>query len=394
MRRLMILPGACDALGGTLVTLSLLIQGFKQCGMGNALNVLVQANSVMHRYLQNAGQLDCLQLIQADDRASFLQRSLQWVEQQPVDHPLLLDNCVERPLLPTLLQAAFRLRSSDRPIYHFCHDLALSHNLVGYWLRKITFACLAPQAICNSQFTATHIRQLMPNIQGILYQPVDTSHFNSHTPHPIPPLLQPILDSGAKIILTPSRINQAGIINDKNLRALIPILVELKAQGHKFHSVVIGEDRSPAQRNSQELQELAAHAGVDDCFTILPPTFEIETYYRHADVVVTLAPREPFGRTVVEAIACGVPVIGSCTGGIGEILNQIAPEWAVAPQDACAAAAAIVRVTNTADTTAKLIQAMSWVQTRCSVAGYAQKLMEITGLTLPVRDLEVVQLMG
>lgn len=381
MRKLLILPGACDALGGTLVTLSLLIQGLKQCGMTEACRVLVQADSIMETYLRDAGQADCMQLISASTKQQFLQQALAWVNQQPTAHPLLLDNCVERPLLPALLKATPALRLSHRPIFHFCHDLALSHNYMGYLLRKLIFACLAPQAICNSQFTAQYIRALMPDIRGIMYQPVDTKRFHSNSSSVIPEPLQPILKSGAKMILTPSRINQARIINDKNLRALIPVLACLKQQDQHFHSVVIGEDRSPDQVNTKSLLIDAAMAGVGDRLTILPPVFAIEDYYRCADVVVTLAPREPFGRVVVEAISCGVPVIGSCTGGIGEILQHFAPEWTVDPDDPQAAAAAIMRVMADPQTSQHLLKGRQWVQSECSVTHYAQTMLNITGLS-------------
>jgi glycosyltransferase involved in cell wall biosynthesis len=119
----------------------------------------------------------------------------------------------------------------------------------------------------------------------------------------------------------------------------------------------------------------------------LPPSFAIEQYYKYADVMVTLAPREPFGRVVVEAIACGVPVVGSQTGGIGEILHHFAPEWTVDPNDPVAVAEAIVRITADPNTPNILAQGKSWVKTQCSVESYARRIMEITGIAPTVRTL-------
>lgn len=384
MGKLLILPGACDTLGGTLITLSLLIKGFEQCGVKEEFCILVHAGSIMEKYLHDAGQSTNLELIPARSKGEFLTRALQWVNDQPLDYPLLLDNCVERALLPSLLLASPKLRLSGRRVYHFYHDLALSHNHLGELLRKLIFKYLSPEAICNSQFTAESIcGRLISDIQGILYQPVDTERFNNRVDNIPPAPLQPIFKSGAKLILTPSRINQPKTVNDKNLRALIPVLASLKANGHFYHSVVIGEDKSPGKIYTQELLELAKNAGVADRFSVLPPTFVIEDYYKHASVVLTLAPREPFGRTVVEALACGVPVIGSNTGGIGEILSNFAPEWMVDPEDPKAAAEAIVRVTTDANTAQILEKARNWVHSECSVTNYAKKMMEITGIALP-----------
>lgn len=385
MRKLLVLPAQQNTLGGTTISLSHLIEGFEQCGAFEQLCVLVKSNSLMEQYLRQAGQASCMQLIQAQNSRQFVKDALQWVGEQPQDWPLLLENCVDPQVLPVVVLAAPVLRLSSRPVYHFFHDLAHSYNLVGNLARKFAFACLSPSAICNSQFTAKHIQHsLVPEIRGILYQPVNLGQFNQHPPCKPPPVeLQPILDSGARVMLTPSRITKPRMVNDKNLRALIPVLAQLKANGHHYHGVIIGEDASPDQTQTRALLEHAERLGVTDRFTILPPTFAIEDYYKYVDVVVTLAPREPFGRTVVEAIACGVPVVGSKTGGIGEILHNFAPEWTVDPNNPVAAAEAIVRIAADPNTPNILAQGRRWVETHCSRVNYAHKLMQLTGLAFP-----------
>ena len=385
MSKLLILPGACETLGGTLITLSMVIKGFEKLGASDCLRVLVKSGSAMESYLKETGQESFLQIIPADGQAQFLTRALRWVGEQPKDFPLLLDNCVMRKQLPVLLLSAPALRFSGRPIYHFFHDLALSKNHLGHLARKVTFSCLAPDAICNSRFTAGHIHHFANNIRGILYQPVDFERFCEHPPLEPPANLKPILSSGKRIMLTPSRINKPGIINNKNLQALLPVLAHLWATGQVYHAVIIGSDRSPNQENSRALLDTAKRLGLEDHFTILPPAFAIEDYYKCADVVVTLAPQEPFGRTVVEAIACNVPVVGSQTGGIGEILSNFAPQWMVDPVNVAATAETIVRVVNDPNTSNALAQGQSWVKAQCNLVNYAQRIMEITNI-VPARS--------
>lgn len=379
--KLIVIPAYGHALGGTNVSLLMLAMGFQRCHASEQLRVLVQKDSFLQKYFQNAGLESFVELIKADDSNQFLKSALQWVDQQPRDWPLLLDNCVWRSFLPILTLFSPKLRFSRRPVFHFCHDLALSDNYLGYIARKITFACLAPGVICNSKFTALHVKPLMPDIRGILYQPVDIEKFNSHADDEPPENLQPILNSGARVMLTPSRLNKPGIINDKNLRALIPVLANLKAMNQNYHGVVIGPDPSPDSIYTRYLLQSAASAGVADRFTVLPQTLNIEKYYKYASVVVTLAPREPFGRTVVEAIASGVPVIGSCTGGVNEILQHFAPEWTVDPQNPAAVAQAIVRVNSNSQTPEELSLGKAWVEKHCNVTTYALKMMELTGLS-------------
>lgn len=385
MRKLLILPGSCEGLGGTLVSLSMLLEGCKIHQMEERLCVLVRSGSPMEKYLRKFGQDYCLQAIPALSQVEFFKQAIQWVSKQPKDYPLLLDNCAYNYLLPTFLMLAPKLRLSGRSVYYFCHDLTRSNKVLGYVARKLIFSCLSPRAICNSSFTADNVRNLMPNIKGILYQPVNSKRFND-IPLEFPPLeLQKILQSKSRIILTPSRINsiENGKNGDKNLRGLIPVLAHLKVMGYEYHQVIIGEDDSPDKSNSHKLLKLAEEFGVSDRFTILPATVTIEEYYKCADLIVTLAPREAFGRTVIEGLACGVPVIGSKTGGIGEIMSNFAPEWMVDPEDPKAAAETIVRVSTDANTVKVLEKARDWVHSECSVTSYAKKMMEITGIALP-----------
>lgn len=382
MRKLIVLPGACSSLGGTTVSILSLIKGFEQCSAAEQLCVLVQADSLLDTYLQQAGKEFCLQPIPSASESQFIKLALEWVNRQPQDWCLLMDNCATRLTLPAIASAAFKLRLSGRPVYYFFHDLSRSYSLLGNLARKLTFACLASNAICNSQYTARHIRSsLVSKIQAILHEPLDPQQFHQLPRNSRPPEnLQPILRSGARILLTPSRITKAGQMNDKNLRSLLPVLAQLKQMGYDYHGVLIGQDSSPGQSETQVLLELANSLGVADRFTVLPPTFAIEEYYKYADLVVTLSPREPFGRTVVEAIACGVPVVGSNTGGISEILSNFAPEWTVDPEDAIAAAQAIIRTATDPQTPNIIAQGQRWIEANCSMVSNARQLMAIAGL--------------
>jgi glycosyltransferase involved in cell wall biosynthesis len=64
--------------------------------------------------------------------------------------------------------------------------------------------------------------------------------------------------------------------------------------------------------------QVAADAGVeqDVKFVGQRDRGELRYYYSAADVFVTMPWYEPFGITPVEAMACGVPVIGARVGGV------------------------------------------------------------------------------
>ncbi|WP_019503576.1 glycosyltransferase family 4 protein [Pleurocapsa sp. PCC 7319] len=386
MEKLIILPSWCESLGGMTVSLSMTIAGFDKLQSLDRISVLVKANSLLENYLQHQGQGDCLQPIVATDGAQFYERALKWVAQQPRDYPLLIENCTTLYLLPILARNILQLKLSRRRVYHCFRDAAYSYNLGGNLLRKLIFAGLAPGAICNSQFTSEKVaKNLGLKIKGILYPPLEREKFSIRSPKSeAPSELKPILASGAKIMLTPTRISKPGQINDKNLRGLILVLAKLKELGANYHSVIIGQDHSPEQINSKNLLQLAMELKVSERLTILPPSFSIPDYYQHANVLVTLAPREPFGRTVVEAVSSGVPVVGSCTGGIGEILSNFAPHWMVNPEDPQAVAQTIIELErNYHDQTSQtLLKGQQWIEANCNPQEYARKLAKIVDLDL------------
>ncbi|MBO9718246.1 MAG: glycosyltransferase [Pseudoxanthomonas sp.] len=86
-----------------------------------------------------------------------------------------------------------------------------------------------------------------------------------------------------------------------------------------------------------ELEAQAARLGIADAVAFTVPTSRIAEAYAASDLVLQLSRKpEAFGRTVVEALAVGRPVLGWAHGGVGELLARLQPRGAVAPFDAAA----------------------------------------------------------
>jgi glycosyltransferase involved in cell wall biosynthesis len=81
-----------------------------------------------------------------------------------------------------------------------------------------------------------------------------------------------------------------------------------------------------ATRGSQydiaELREIAQHLGIERHVAFIPFQQNVVPIYRALDIVVhaSTAP-EPFGLTIIEAMACGKPVIATFAGGVVDIIH-------------------------------------------------------------------------
>ncbi|AZG16294.1 glycosyltransferase family 4 protein [Cupriavidus pauculus] len=85
--------------------------------------------------------------------------------------------------------------------------------------------------------------------------------------------------------------------------------------------VVGGNADSPSEAATPEigrLRQVAGEAGVSDMVTFVGRRGrdQLRQFYGASDVFVTTPWYEPFGITPVEAMACGVPVVGASVGGI------------------------------------------------------------------------------
>lgn len=90
-----------------------------------------------------------------------------------------------------------------------------------------------------------------------------------------------------------------------------------------------------------ELEREAAALGIAEAVAFTAPTDAIARAYAAADLVLQLSRKpEAFGRTVLEALAVGRPVLGWAHGGVGDLLRELQPQGAVTPFDAQALRAA------------------------------------------------------
>lgn len=110
----------------------------------------------------------------------------------------------------------------------------------------------------------------------------------------------------------------------------LDLLAALHAAGISVRLDCPGAVEPGREGYTAELRRLAAARDLSAAVDFRPSSDQLAAEYARADVVLQLSNRpESFGRTVVEALAVGVPVVGWAHGGVGELLARAQPEGAV-----------------------------------------------------------------
>jgi len=109
----------------------------------------------------------------------------------------------------------------------------------------------------------------------------------------------------------------------KGVETLIKAFAELCATNLKVHLAIAGKPHNDNAEYLTQLKSLAASLNISKHVTFLGHVDYPVQVYQSSDVVVLPSEwPEPFGRTVIESLSCGVPVLASRVGGIPEILTD------------------------------------------------------------------------
>lgn len=146
--------------------------------------------------------------------------------------------------------------------------------------------------------------------------------------------LVPGLPADAPLLLLPGRGTRL-----KGHADGLQLLAAVRAAGLPAWLWLPGAREPGREAYIRELEAEKARLGVADAVAFTEPTARIAEAYAASDLVLQLSRKpEAFGRTVIEALAVGRPVLGWAHGGAGELLAELQPAGAVPPFDAQALA--------------------------------------------------------
>lgn len=187
--------------------------------------------------------------------------------------------------------------------------------------------------------------------------------------------------AGAPVLVAVGRL-----IRQKGFDLLLRALVKCEGAGRKARLIIVGEGPERAA-----LTALAQELGVADRVLMAGFIADPAAYYAHAEVFVLPSRWEGFGHVIVEAMACGAPVIAfDCPYGPADILGAGEGGVLVPPEDVDALAAAIDRLLGDTQERARLASGAASAAERFSqpriAAAYARLIETVAAGQLPCRS--------
>ncbi|MGE5483752.1 MAG: glycosyltransferase family 4 protein [Ignavibacteriales bacterium] len=193
------------------------------------------------------------------------------------------------------------------------------------------------------------------------------------------------LDDDDFVILCPRRLLPK--YGAEFLIRALPALVG--SEGRKPHVLVLG-----IGEQAGDLTRLAADLGVSGCLSLLGqiPNDRMPALYGAADVVVIPSVSSPSGAVegcsmaVLEAMACGKPVIASAVGGLREIIHHEDTGILVPERDPVSLASSLLRLRDDSGLMSHLTESgLRYIQSERSSRAAAESLVSLYKRTAPVR---------
>ncbi len=139
----------------------------------------------------------------------------------------------------------------------------------------------------------------------------------------------------------------ARMVPQKGYEVLLRALADLKRSGHQFKALIAGDTtllESDGTAYKAGIHALVSELGLNDEALLLGARKDVHAIMNAADVFVLASLKEPFGTTVIEAMAAGKPVVTSDLPGPRESAIQDETAYFFPPGNADALKDAIARL--------------------------------------------------
>ncbi len=220
----------------------------------------------------------------------------------------------------------FILSAWGSDITHFPYVSPLHRRMMVFILRR------ADAVLSTSHFMARKIQKLAGVNSWITPFGVDTTIFYDQNHRPGHKNSDPLVIGTIKK-MKPEYSIHILVWAFKRLREKLP---------HQPLRLLLVGDGSERSR----LEGLVSSLGLDDAvdFTGYLPYSRVAEYHNKLDIYVNVSRAESFGVSVLEASACGRPVVATGVGGLSEVVRQGVTGFLVDPDDSEQTARAVYRL--------------------------------------------------
>ncbi len=239
------------------------------------------------------------------------------------------------------------IRHPKTPLVWHIHDYVSSRRLMSRLLRQFRGACTV--AIVNSKSVAQDLERVLPDLRIVpVYNAIDLQRFS-------PAGNKLDLDGIAKLTPAPDGTIRVGLIatfarwkgHKIFLEALARVPADLPIRGYVIGGPIY--QTAGSQWSKLELEQESDRLRLGNRLGFTGFIENVPAALRSLDIVVHASTSpEPFGMVIVEAMACGKPVIASQAGGAAELFVDGENALGHPPGDAEALARQIVRLAGDA----------------------------------------------
>jgi glycosyltransferase involved in cell wall biosynthesis len=233
--------------------------------------------------------------------------------------------------------------SKHFPVVWHIHDFYGSRPLVARILRWMSGQITGGIAV--SEAVARNARATLPHLPvAIVHNAIDVNHFSPGTAN------SSRMDSLASRLI-PADVTRIGLVatfarwkgHDVFLDAAAQVIRQ--RPDLNVHFYIVGSPiyrTNDSQFSEQELWDRALALQIEHKVALIGFQQNVADVYRQLDIVVHASTQpEPFGLAIVEAMACGKPVIVSQAGGAAELFTHNYDAVGVQPGEPTALASAI-----------------------------------------------------
>lgn len=171
---------------------------------------------------------------------------------------------------------------------------------------------LSSKIIANSQATSKRFKSCFQYKVRTVYNGIDIGWLQNGS------IKKPdLIQSDWKVILVVGRVSKS-----KRHDLALSAFDKLASSDKKLHLVFIGSEDQLDPKWYNHLMKESKQSQFSNQIHWIGQVADVRSWYKSASVLLFPAEKEAFGRVLVEAMACGLPIVASRSGAVPEIIRD------------------------------------------------------------------------